>query len=198
MKKFYTLFAAVLAFLCISPRVFAAGEETSSMPKVLWNSVVVDKEAEHTNFTVKFKLKSFDKTDFNGTVIYKIQTDQGSVVTQSEPTTVNLSAANGYTSDDLVLTSTGNPSVADTDRPWSCHIYVNEGARSNVELGAVPINKSGTTGIVDVVAGDDTVTEVYNLSGVRVASGEDVDLYTLTPGLYIVKQGSTYNKFMRR
>lgn len=48
----------------------------------------------------------------------------------------------------------------------------------------------------EVIAGPDesVTTEVYNLQGVKVASGTDADLGGLAPGIYVVRRGSVTRK----
>ena len=64
-------------------------------------------------------------------------------------------------------------------------------------LARVDVLSSGTTGVDDIAAEDSSVKEVYSLGGVRVASGDDVDMQSLAPGMYIVRQGSKYTKVLR-
>lgn len=126
----------------------------------------------------------------------------GETLGSGSPKSVTLPTADGdYTSDLLTWSfKPGSKWAAETASTMYCTMFytpVPGTAGTKVSMGRVEVVRSGVTGIDDVTVGDtNPYTEVYTLTGVRIAAGVDVDLNALGRGVYIVRSAKGISKIV--
>ena len=69
---------------------------------------------------------------------------------------------------------------------------------SDLELEVSP-SSDVTTSVDQFPTDNDNVSiEIFNLSGIKVATGKSIDEINVAPGIYIVKRGNEYSKVLIR
>ena len=76
-------------------------------------------------------------------------------------------------------------------------MYFRDSIGKGVELSSVEVNSSGTTGITDMAADIGATTEIYDIAGVPVTRGENINLTSLPHGVYILRSGMDVSKIVR-
>lgn len=135
---------------------------------------------------VSFNCYSADGTNWYNSVGTKQTTTNLSAVTPNLPTiTLPTDLANGsyrvrYKVDWNCIDPYGNTSDGN-------HIAYNSGTIIDFMLS---VDKGDSSAIEDITINQDAPVEYFNLNGVRVNGN------TLTPGVYITRQGSQVNKLI--
>ncbi len=80
--------------------------------------------------------------------------------------------------------------------------YLEPFLNSNGNIIGVKFTVSSTTGIETVETNNNgnKATEIYTISGIKVQSHEsgDIDMTSLAPGIYIIKNGNSVKRFIKR
>lgn len=200
MKRFYTLTATLAAAFVMSALAYPADDTESGNIKVLWNSVDVVPVDTRASVIVRANIVLVNGESFSDEVYPVIYSSDYRYYGEGEPKSVTLSKSGPVETGILEWRFNLDPSWSrDGSSQMECYIYYKDDINKAVQIGHVPVNHSGITGVADIAVLESlTFTEVYTVGGVRVAQGADVDLQSLSPGMYIVRQGDTCKKVMRR
>lgn len=199
MKKIYTVLAAVVAAFAASGAAFAADAGDAANVQVLWRTVNINRDVNPVVATVTAQIAVNEGKTFDAEV-YPVMFSQEVALDYGEGTGQLVQLPASGRSETSLLTWTFNlyTSMLRPAYPkMLCILYFKDGIGKAVELSRVEVNSSGTTGITDAVADNGGVTEVFDITGVRVAGGDSVDLGALGRGVYIVRTGTTVSKIVR-
>lgn len=198
--KSYTWLSAIL--LAVSSTTYAQST-TDPAASVLWDQVAVTARDGATTVVVTARVEIPRGTTFDHPVYPQIESiTTGETLGSGSPKSVTLPTADGdYTSDLLTWSfKPGSKWAAETASTMYCTMFytpVPGTAGTKVSMGRVEVVRSGVTGIDDVTVGDtNPYTEVYTLTGVRIAAGVDVDLNALGRGVYIVRSAKGISKIV--
>lgn len=198
MKNIYALIAALAAVVSIAFNAHATDAGEAANVKVLWNKVVVDNSGTDIRITVTARLRLVSGTSFSAQVFPIIHSvsyalDYG----EGEPQQVTLPDNGSDTTPMMTWTFTAEAALfSEKSSTMNCGLYFEDSIGKDVEIAHVEVNRSGTTGVSDIVAGDSADsggTAIFTLGGVPVGS----DLQSLGHGIYIVRQGTSYSKVVR-
>ncbi len=80
--------------------------------------------------------------------------------------------------------------------------YLEPFLNSNGSIMGIKFTVSSTTGIetIETDNNGNEATEIYTISGIKVQSDEsgDIDMTSLAPGIYIIKNGNSVKRFIKR
>lgn len=200
MKKIYTLMAIFATMASISVTAHAADASDAANLSVLWDEVTVTRTVTSADVVVTAQIRVADGKTFSGKVFPVLHS-----------TSLNIDYGEGTPQMVTLPTSTGSNETAvmtwkftalsawgrDSSRTMYCIMKFEDDLGKDVEIGRAEVLRDGTTGVSDAVANPENLTEVYDISGVQVARGDNVDLQSLTPGVYIVRNGSQVSKIIR-
>lgn len=198
MKNIYALIAALAAVVSIAFNAHATDAGEAANVKVLWNKVIVDNSGTDIRITVTARLRLVSGTSFSAQVFPIIHSasyalDYG----EGEPQQVTLPDNGSDTTPMMTWTFTAEAALfSEKSSTMNCGLYFEDSIGKDVEIAHVEVNRSGTTGVSDIVAGDgadSADTAIFTLGGVPVGS----DLQSLGHGIYIVRQGTSYSKVIR-
>lgn len=195
MKKIYTVLAAVVAVFAASGAAFTDAANV----QVLWRTVNINRDVNPVVATVTAQIAVNEGKTFDAEV-YPVMYSQEGALDYGEGTGQLVQLPASGRSETSLLTWTFNldsSMLRAADPKMLCILYFEDGIGKAVELSRVEVNSSGTTGITDAVADNGGVTEVFDITGVRIAGGDSVDLGALGRGVYIVRTGTKVSKIVR-
>lgn len=198
MKNIYSLLAAVITFFTMATPAYAVEDDPDAVLKVIWESVEVVPVGNTHHLVAKIKVQSEGNRPFSGDVFALLCTTKDDILCQSGTHPVTLSADNNFISEVTIDYEVNSFWEEHKSDQLICYIYMDDNTHNNYEIGHIVLDPGKPSGIKDVNVEELSLTEVFNLNGVRVASGENVDLRSLSPGMYIVRQGTAYSKVMLR
>lgn len=199
MKTNYTLLAMMGALFTVAGPVYAADASDAANVRILRHTVDINRGTSSVTATVTAQIQVLDGKTFDAPVYPVLYSVSGDLeYGEADGQQITLPAAGRNITGTLTWTVGVSPALLrDTNQSLLCIMYFRDSIGKGVELSSVEVNSSGTTGITDMAADIGTTTEIYDIAGVPVTRGENINLTSLPHGVYILRSGMDVSKIVR-